>query len=385
MSVMLKMIKFQEFATMSKPSLQQVKDEMMKKINLQADQQQLNNLSTKLNQIVLDQSFKDNKIFDKIFNKIPQIVEGGFNNVKIGAKGGVYTNESLRKWQEYNTLSTEYNNLKEQKIENLALAQQKEDALREALSLQGSLNSLQGQAFESLLQTLLPLVSANVEELSEDVVKSLLEAIQSKTVIKTKGSDTNTITIDIDEKKVKITSQGKIDVEAPSPFIGDNDLLKVSAKNYSKLRDIHLLSKGSVVGLISQWPTTNEVKNYYYNALGVWHPDTFLQEARFILGIQSLAGRGGDQSELANILILNIRSRNNPISVVSIKSLLQNIDLNPQVNDEAAFKMIFNTLPVFNQGEERSADEFRTKVSAVTLDTSLNKAYLTLNYLKNLK
>lgn len=384
MSVMLKMIKFQEFEAMSKPPLQKVKDTMMNKINLQADQEQLKNLSTKLNQIVLDQSFKDNKIYDKIFNRIPQIVEGGFNNVKIGAKGGVYTDESLRKWQEYKALSTEYNNLKNQKIENLTLAQQRDDALHEALSLQGSLNSLQGQAFESLLQTLLPLVSANVEELSEEVVNSLLETIESKSVIKTKGSDTNTITIDIDGEKVKITSQGKIDVEASSPFIADSDFLKVSAKNYSKLRDINLLSKGSVVGLISQWPTTNEVKNYYYNALGVWHPDTFLQEARFIFGIQSLAGRGGDESELANILILNIRSRNNPISVVSIKSLLQDIDSNPRANDEA-FKMIFNTLPVFNQGEERSSDEFRKKVTAVTLDTSLNKAYLTLNYLKHLK
>jgi hypothetical protein len=50
------------------------------------------------------------------------------------------------------------------------------------------------------------LVSANVEELSEEVVNSLLETIESKSVIKTKGSDTNTITIDIDGEKVKITS-----------------------------------------------------------------------------------------------------------------------------------------------------------------------------------
>jgi hypothetical protein len=43
-----------------------------------------------------------------------------------------------------------------------------------------------------------------------------------------------------------------------------------------------------------------------------------------------LAGRG--DSELANILILNIRSRTNPISVISIKSLLRGIETNPIAN-----------------------------------------------------
>jgi hypothetical protein len=36
--------------------------------------------------------------------------------------------------------------------------------------------------------------------------------------------------------------------------LGDDDLMRISAKNYSSLRDIHLLAGASAVGLISQWP-----------------------------------------------------------------------------------------------------------------------------------
>ena len=51
-----------------------------------------------------------------------------------------------------------------------------------------------------------------------------------------------------------------------------------------------------------------------------------------------------------------------------------------------AFNMKFNSLPAFAKGELRASEqEFSKRVSKVTLDTSLNKAYLTTKYLSQLK
>jgi hypothetical protein len=133
----------------------------------------------------------------------------------------------------------------------LSLANEVNDAKRAALSLQGRLSGLSGQAFESLLQVLIPVVKDSVNDIATATVNDLIGILDKTVKIETLGTKNEAISFFIGEDEVKISAQGKIDVAARSPFIGEKDLLNISAKNYSKLRDIHLLSGGSVVGLIS--------------------------------------------------------------------------------------------------------------------------------------
>lgn len=386
MSVM-HMMAYAQFAGMPIPSLQAAKTAMMDKIDLKADQAKLNELSGLLNQIVRSNEFAHSDIPQKLLARLPQVVkqgaEEGVKDLRITKNLKVFTQNSNAAWKRYTELSRQYKQAVASGLDTLALSKEVDAAKREALSLQGRLSTLSGQSFESLLQVLLPQISQSTANISEDVVKKVVQQLETMQVVETLGTKNESIVLEMDHEIVKISSQGKIDVQTESPFIGDDDLMKISAKNYSKLRDIHLLSGGSVVGLISQWPTSDSIKNYYYNALGVWHPEAYLQEARVLFGIQALAGRG-DQ-DLANILILNIRSRNNPISVISIKSLLKGIETMP-VDNKMAFNMKFNSLPAFAKGELRASEqEFSKRVSKVTLDTSLNKAYLTTKYLSQLK
>lgn len=387
MSTVLSMMAFSQFTEIPQPSLQQARDEMMKRISLEADQSQLNSLSDLLNQVVRSQQFENSHIAEKILERLPQIVdksgEEAIQNLNITTNMKVYTPESRDAWSRYGQLSRQYKEALDQGINDLSLANQVDEVKRAALSLQGRLSGLSGQAFESLLQVLIPIVKDNVNDVATTTVNELIGILDKTVKIETLGTKNEAVSFFIGEDEVKISSQGKIDVSAQSPFIGENDLLNISAKNYSKLRDIHLLSGGSVVGLISQWPIDNNVKNYYYNALGVWNPDTYLQEARLLFAIQALAGRG--DKELANVLILNIRSRTNPISVISIKSLLKGIENNP-IEGQTAFNMKFNSLPAYATGEMRTDEqEFKSRISKITLDTTLNKAYLMTKYISQLQ
>jgi hypothetical protein len=57
----------------------------------------------------------------------------------------------------------------------------------------------------------------------------------------------------------------------------------ITAKNYSKLRNISLLGAGSMMGLISQWATNQETKNYYYTSLG-YGTEQYFKEANTLIG-----------------------------------------------------------------------------------------------------
>lgn len=369
---------------MAPPSLEMARQEMMNKISLESNQSKLNELSVTLNTIVRDQSFETSKIKDALLARLPQVVEKGANegtsNLQITQNLKVYTPESRAAWQNYTSLANQYKQAVAAGIDTIALQKKVDAAKTAALSLQGSLNSLSGQAFESLLQVLLPLVKDNSAELASTTVQNLVKAVESQSVLATSGAQHSGIQLSLDGKLVKISSPGKIDVNTSSPFLGDDDLMRISAKNYSSLRDIHLLAGASAVGLISQWPTQAN-KDYYYTALGYGKEMVHFTEAKMLFNIQALAGRG--EGELANILILNVRSRLNPISVISIRSLLDNIENNPIAHTEA-FSTKINSIPQFGENEYPSVEEFANRVQTITVDTTLNKAYLALSYLRKM-
>jgi hypothetical protein len=62
-------------------------------------------------------------------------------------------------------------------------------------------------------------------------------------------------------------------------------MINISAKNYSALSNISLLT-GKVLPLIASWPSGQNVKNYFYNALHfVDNEAEYLQHTRLIFGI----------------------------------------------------------------------------------------------------
>ena len=106
-----------------------------------------------------------------------------------------------------------------------------------------------------------------------------------------------------------------------------------------------------------------------------------------LFAIQSFSGASAQTELLANVLIVNIRSSSHPIRVISIPAILNDTLSKDFINyrGQNPFQFKFNpSLQLFKQGEQREKSEFKTRVEQLTLDTTLNKAYLYLSYLKKL-
>lgn len=396
-SMLMKMATFQEWSKKQGQyykSYEQAKKKFLKSID-SFSQREANNLAKVLNEITNHQSFSTEKISQQILNKLPQVIdksgEQAFADLDIDNSFKVSTKASGSAWQAYYEKVNFY-----KKIENLSIKEinEKEDVrplLMEALKLQGQLNKTQGDVFEVFLQELIPYLGQKLENFSEDQVSSILENLSknlsSKSRITTQGSQHESIDFIFEEERIKISSQGKIDVNVPAPFLDGDFPLKISAKNYGSLRDVHLLGGASAVGLISQWPVSQDAKRYFLNGLTTWEkstPEQLLQYGRILIAIQSLAGSSGKSNEMANVLILNVRNNpKNPIRVISIRDLLDQMDLS---NVDNIFTIKFDPqLQLFKDGEERTKDQFKERLTALKVNTTLNKKYLYLSKLSKIR
>ena len=237
-----------------------------------------------------------------------------------------------------------------------------EDALKAALSINGSMNAIRGQIFESFLQMVIPIISTVGFDEIDTIINQLVENLQnSKTAINTTGSTKDKISLQLGDKMMQIVSQGKVDVSVPSPFTTNENIKSlISAKNYSSTRDIHILSGAVVVGLMSQWPVSERDISYGHYGLTVYTPQpALLNEMKSLMAIQGLAGSQVQNSDkLANIFILNTQSKKNPIKVVSIPILLDAI-FNKTTDDNALtyFEILFDKqLQLFSYNEEHDGD-----------------------------
>ena len=392
-SILVKMETFQIWSKNQEQyykSYENAKNKLLKSID-NFSQDKANNLAQVLNKIINSQSFSSEKISQQILSKLPYIInkseEQALSNLNINNNFKVNTKTLNKTWQDYYQKVNSY-----KKIENLTIKEinQKEDVqslLVSALSQQGQLNKIQGDVFEAFLQELIPYLRQKIENFTEDqinpIINSLSKNLTSKAYIKTQGSQHESIEFVFEDEKIKISSQGKIDVSVPSPFLDNNFPLKISAKNYNSLKNIHLLGGASVIGLVSQWPITQKAKQYFLNGLTTWRsstPEQLLQYGRILIAIQSLAGKTGNSNAMSNVLILNVRNNTkNPIRVLSIKELLKQLDLN-NVDDMFMIKFI-PQLQLFKEGESRTKEQFKERLTALRVDTTLNKKYL---YLSNL-
>ena len=396
MSVMMKMVVFEEWQKKSYLSeYQKAKTQMIKQIG-NYSQSEARQLETVLNQIVTSTGFNDN-IATQLLAKMDSVARRGGEQglYKIGENLKVSTDALNQAWSDYHKSLNQYRKDADLAAQGISAEEKAKPLLKRALALQGSLNTIQGDLLESFLQMVLPLIGDQVQDLGEEVIaqitKSLEDSLKGMTgSIKTLGAEGRTLDVELDGQQWTIKSQGKVDVSVPAPFVGDDFAMQISAKNYSSLRDVSLLGKGSVAGLVSQWPVSSEAKDHFYNALTVWNsPEQILAAGRTLFGIQSLIGAGRDEIK-ANVMILNIRANKNPIRVISLSALLQDIlqqNTNSEIGSGNPFRVEFNpALQLFKESEgARVEEEFFNRVRGLTVDTHLNKAYLQASYLSGLK
>ena len=348
-------------------------------------------LESILNQIIKSQQFSESKITEQILNRLPSVIEkageSAISKIQVTDDFKVYTEEVTAAWREYYKARDYYKMLEEKSVERIKAKEKADELYKEASKLQGQINKAQGDIFEAFLKESIPLIENKIKKIGQSEVNNLItnleKEIKDKALITTQGAEKESIDFLFGEETIKISSQGKIDVMVDAPFISEDFPLKISAKNYNNLKEVHLLSGGKVIGLVSQWPIRGDAaKRYFLNALTVWDsPYDTLKQGRMLFGIQSLAGRGG-KNEMANVFIVNNRdNKEKPITVIPIKKLLNKIDVSDDI--DKVFKIKYTPqLQLFKKGEIRTKEEYNKRITSVKIDTSMNKAYLALEYLR---
>ena len=302
MSVMMKMVVFEEWQKTNYLSeYQAAKTKMISQIEnySQSDAKKLEDI---LNQIISSDGFNDN-IASQLVGKLDSVVRrGGEQGIyKIGDNLKVSTPELSAAWAQYHKALNMYKNDATLAAAGISAEEKAKPLLKQALALQGSLNTIQGDALEGFLQMILPIVESKVQEVGDIGVESIMAELETalKTTqgtIKTLGAQNRTMEVELDDQKWSIKSQGKVDVSVPAPSIGKDFAMQITAKNYSSLRDVSLLGGGSAAGLISQWPVSTAARDHFYNALTVWEgPEQILAAGRTLFGIQSLIGAGKEE------------------------------------------------------------------------------------------
>ena len=366
--------------------LKRIHDRMIENIP-KIDKTSVNNLSKILNQIVTDNSYNENEFNQKIFSKIPQLLSETINNnveevvKKYNVSSGFqvdynpeYHKTAQQAWENYSILAKQY---KSNPTEINAL--EMKAAKSEALSLQGKLNTLKGQLFEGFLQAAILSIPQDATNLTNDKLNELLSNfISNQSIINTKGTDRYSTSIVVDEKEIKYMSQGKVDVVGPSPFKNADEMF-ISAKNYSSLRNIQLVSGANIFGLMDKWDTNEDTVAYACQILskkGAYNT-TGYNLIKKIFAIQALVG--SNNKDISNILVINIKSRKkNPIVVLSTSNLINQI-YNEQNNKKA---FIFSPDPL-NKGQSDTESAFNY-LNNIKLSVKLNSEMLKQKYLQNL-
>lgn len=366
-------------------------------------QQECNMMASILNQVIHSGNFEtfSNELLQKVIQAtnydISPLGEIGFKT--SGGKSqtlALKSSEASIKWAQFHQKTSGMS--KEQ--QKMMLADKNSDLSKikkEASSLSGKLNLMKGQILESFLQAISAAIEAESIDMAEagatDVVVELLKnklpnvlITGGEDLVKTPGSKSSSINVIIGDTFIKkISSQKKVDVEVPSPFL-DGTKWFASAKNYSSLQDISLIGNGSLIGLISQGFNSKESK-YVCNAFTIptsnW-TSVNMQQLKQIFAIQALIGQKADEVK-ANVLVLSINSRpKNPISVISTHALLDKV-FNDTKLQHSAFKFnpqLENLLPV-GDGTARKQEPSNI-LNNIAISIALNRSVIAAKYISQL-
>lgn len=391
-----------QFMQAKEPNLQQIHQRILSEIQEGITQESCNSLASLLNQTI------NNNMFDEFGPQLLQKVVEASNiseaelgdisfatNKKGGRMGLKITSTATQNaWSEFRKYASSLTKEEKELEKNMDDSKYKQ-LMTYAQSLEGKLNHIRGQILESFLKaaknTFIDMstdIAANsTNELLDNFIKGLpktLRATTSDDLTHTQGSQSQNVEVVIGEQYIKtISSQGKVDETLPSPFL-DQQILNISAKNYTRISNINILAGGSLLGLLSQGMSQKENK-YVYNAFTIpssnW-VSVNVNQLKKIFATQALIGQKKNETK-ADVLVLSFNNRKNPITVISISSLLKEICKSNNIDFAFTFNPeILSAVPLGN-GTARQETIF-SKVADLKMNVTLNKTVLSAKYISNL-
>ena len=386
-----------QFNAAQPPQLQKIRDKLISQIEGQNIQQECNVLSNILNQIANDASFEsfNKELLQQVLlaSNSSMIKELGEISFKKNSAFGLKSSVIAEKWQQCRILSAQMT--EEQRKKELSDPNSTISKLRaEAYSLLSKLNKIKGQYLESYLQALSHTFQGEAIGVAEQSAKNIvLDFVKQKipnmvltpedTI--TQGQQSSTIDVIIGNEYLKtITSQNKVDVTIPSPFLNGTTWY-ASAKNYSNLRDIELLGKGSLIGLISQGFGPGKESKYVYNAFTIPESDwtsVNIHQLKQIFAAQALIGQKNSETK-ANVLVISINTNKNSIRAISTYALLEKMFNDTVIENGFKFNPILEaTLPIGDGGARlNEPDKILNKM---TISIALNRQVIMAKYIATL-
>ena len=355
-------------------------------------QAQCNLVAKGLNEALSLLSSENNDWYNQLGEAVVEASDISENSLKVSDSFKVTTSDLSAAWGRYNQLKKQFDQIP-QELQSTQAINDLNSAKHLALSLQGKINIFKGQILESFLASLSETFSDIASNVAQDnineIINNFVQGIKTadfKAVAKTEGSQKNkTIELLIgDQKFLMQGAQQKVDVTLPSPFQSEKSW-RISAKNYSSLRNIHLLSGGSFLRLVYSGiqPQNNDTFKFLLNALTIpssnW-TNANLNQLKKIFMIQAIAG--GQLNNMANVMVITINSNKNPFRIISISALLNSIFETNNLDAILFTPKLESSLPLGNTDSRTQTDI--EEIKNFKVDAILNKSVLTISYLSQL-
>lgn len=373
------------------PNLTDYHKVMMSQIS-GVSQKQCNFVAKGLNEALSLLSTENNEWYNQLKEAVVSAGDISEDSLKVSDSFKVTTSDLSVAWGRYNQLKKQFENIP-QELQSTQAINDLESAKHLALSLQGKINNFKGQILETFLtglsETFANITSNVAQNNIDEVINQFAQGIKTanfKVVTNTEGSQRNeSIKLSIDDETfIMQGAQQKVDVTLPSPFQSESSW-RISAKNYSSLRDIHLLSGGSFLRLVYSGiqPQNNDVFKFLLNALTIpssnW-TNANLDQLKKIFMIQAIAG--GQLNNMANVLVITINANKNPFRIISIAALLNSIFETNNLEAILFTPELESSLPLGSIKSRTNADIEAIKNFKV--GATLSKSVLTLSYLSQL-
>ena len=328
-------------------NLLEVKNRFLDQINLTMDKRKCQQLENALNQLVRnnysdEESPELRQQLNQFINKLSNGLANVDNKDVIVKENFNVTN---RKISEFYKAYSQAKKQGETDINSFIAHLENGETIdfKQVLSLNSSLNKARGDLLEKALDVIINAAGNEMDKIANLKSSELLKYLEKNPNIKTAGSRMET-------SSYGVTSQGKVDVEV----LADNTELKISAKNYSNLRNIGLMGKSNGASVLAQWGAQG---NYFMNyvasdEINAKKVDSgYIRAVHQILGIQGMVSHKGETSNIANIFVFYNRANKNPFTLVPTKEYLKHL-LNKYGEKEDIFDVSYNSFFI-KDGEKR--------------------------------
>lgn len=332
--------------------------------------------------------------YNKIMTKLAKRVLESTKDIKIDENINVImsnTSSLKTKWQK---MYDKYRDLLGKDVKSEVIENQPEvkEAKGRWMASYNKLNTARGQLFEGFIQMVVPYVQANMSEIGQEKIDEITKAINedilsSNKSIRTIGSDSRTVEISFGKNSWEFKTQGKTDVSIPVKDTENAEFFEynISAKNYSKARDISLVDSASVLGLVSSWNMIDtHTKNFYLSALTYYtkNPrDSFLNAGERLFIIQALVGTTWGEKWSDYLIVNNRSSKSTPIKVVSTADLLSEAAFKGNKINPEEFELKYDpSRQLFAKADGRTPKKMDEKLSALNLSIKMKSKFFNTIY-----